>query len=927
MKLRRTPSLLMSLVASAVLLAACGGKSEADLIASAKAKLERKEVAAATIELKNVLQKNPNAGEARYLLGRSLLDGGDPVAGQVELQKAADLQFNISLVVPALARSMLEQGEHRKVIETYEKFLLPDPTAQSELMTTVATAHARNGNREAAEATLAKAMEATPGLPAALLMRARLLADKGDRAGANNLLTSLLARDADNVEAWLLKGDIALYAEKDTQAALEAYRKAVETKASLVTAHANIVEILLAKKDTDGAKTQVAAMKKALPNHPQSLYYEGVLAYLDKDYRRTRDLAARLVQAAPTNPLALQLAGSAEFQLRNFHQAETYLTKAVGQGLRLNLARLMLAQIQMRNGQPARAIDTLAPLIAPGTPANAEALAIAAEAHLQAGNPKASAELYARAGAARPDDPKIRTAQAVGQLRLGRGETALDELQSIAAKDSGTVADMALIAAHLRRGELDAALKAIDALEKKQPGQALAPNLRGRVLVLKKDSAAARASFERALSVDPRYYPAVASLAALDLVENKPQVARERFEAFLKDEPRHVGALVGLSSLMNRTGATSAEVSEVLSRAVRAEPGQIAPRLRLVEHQLNTRDFKGAMATAQEALASQPEHPDLLQAMGRVQMAMGDTQQAITTFNKLVAMKSDAPGPYMALGEAYILRKEWADAERNLRRALSIKPDLLPAQRALAGALMADKRVPEALAVARDIQKQRPDNGFGFQLEGDIEAARRNFDAAAASYRASLQKTPATDTAVRLHGVLLNAGRGADADRFSADWERSHPKDAVFKFHLADLALSKGQIAQAEARYRAVVDLQPNNALALNNIAWLMVQQKKSGALDFAVKANRLMPNQAALLDTLALAQEAENRVKEAVETQKRAVALAPEDPNLRLALARLLVKTGDKPQARLELQTLERLGTRFPRQQEVGELLKSVNS
>lgn len=189
MKLRRTPLLLLSLLSSAVLLAACGSKSEADLIASAKANLQSRNVPAATIELKNALQKNPNSGEARYLLGRALLDSGDPVAGQVELQKAADLQYNISLVVPALARAMLEQGEHRKVIDTYAKFILPDTKAQSELMTTVATAYARNGDRETAEATLNKAMEATPGLPAALLMRARLLADKGDRAGANNLLT------------------------------------------------------------------------------------------------------------------------------------------------------------------------------------------------------------------------------------------------------------------------------------------------------------------------------------------------------------------------------------------------------------------------------------------------------------------------------------------------------------------------------------------------------------------------------------------------------------------------------------------------------------------------------------------------------------------------------------------------------------------
>jgi hypothetical protein len=46
----------------------------------------------------------------------------------------------------------------------------------------------------------------------------------------------------------------------------------------------------------------------------------------------------------------------------------------------------------------------------------------------------------------------------------------------------------------------------------------------------------------------------------------------------------------------------------------------------------------------------------------------------------------------------------------------------------------------------------------------------------------------------------------------------------------------------------------------------------------------------------------------------------------LRLNLARLLVKGGDKAQARQELQTLEKLGPSFPRQQEVGELMRSAS-
>ena len=912
----------------AISLTACGKKSEADFVASATASLQKGDNKAAVIDLKSALQTNPQFGEARFLLGKALLDSGDVNGAVLELQKAAELKYSIAKVLPALARGLNEQGEFKKVIEAYENFTLPDAAAQADLKTSVATAFARTRpSREQAEKALGEALAAAPSYGPALILQARFAADKKDYAGAQAVLAELLGREPKNADAWMLKGDIANFALKDRKEALIAYRKALEAKSTLVAAHSSVIDILLADRDVPAATSQAAEMKKALPNHPQTLYFEGLLAYLGKDFKQAKELSGRLVQAAPTNALALQLAGAAEFQLRSYPQAETLLERALSQAPGLGLARLMLAQIQLRSGQPTKTLETLGPVLESGG-ASGEVLALAAEAHLQNGDAKASEALYAKAMKAKPDDAKIRTARAMGQIRQGQGGSAvLEELESVAGSDPGSVANMALISAHLRRNELDAALKAIDALEKKQPDKPVAANLRGRVLVLKKDNAGARASFERALTIDKRYYPAGASLAALDLVEKKADSARKRFDDFLKDDPVNIGALMGLASLMQRTGASKQEIGEAYARAVKADPTQPGPRLRLIEHHLNTGDAKAALAQAQEGLASQPQQPELMQALGRVQMAQGDLQQAITTFNKLIALRPDAPGAHMALGEAHLNKKEFVVAEKSFRKALSFRPDLLPAQRAIVVAAVADKRYPDALAMAREIQKQHAKDGIGQMLEGDIENSRKNVDAAVVAYRASLQKTPSTEVAVRLHALLLSSGKTADAERFAATWEKERPKDAVFVFHRADLALYQRDLPQAETRYRAVLALQPGNALAMNNVAWLMVQQGKPGALEMAQKANELLPNQPAMLDTLATVYAFEKKLPQALETQKKAVSLAPQDNSLRFNLAKLLVDSGDKPQARIELQTLEKLGTSFPQHPQVMELLKSVKS
>jgi cellulose synthase operon protein C len=918
---------LASALAAALTISGCGKKSDADFISSATASLQKGDSKAAVIDLKAALQANAKSGEARFLLGNTLLETGDARGAVVELEKAAELKYSIAKVLPALARALNATGEYKKVAEAYENFTLPDATAQADLKTSVATAFARTRSREQAQKALADALTAAPNFAPALVLKARLMADTRDFAGAQSVLDSVIASDAKNAEALSLKGDIASVGTQDRKAAMDAYRKALEAKPGLVGAHSNIVDMLLAERDTAAAATQVAEMKKALPNHPQTLYFEALLAYLGKDYKKAKELSARVVQAAPTNALALQLAGATEFQLRAFPQAEALLANALKQAPGLGLARLMLAQIQLRSGQPNKTLETLAPVLEGGKPTG-EVLALAAEAHLQNGDAKASEELYAKAMKAKPDDAKIRTARAMGQLRQGKGgEAVMDELEAVADSDSGTVANMALISAHLRRNELDQALKAIAALEKKQPDKPVAANLRGRVLVLKNDMAGARASFERALGIDKRYFPAVASLAALDLVEKNPAGSRKRFDDYLKDDPKHVGALMAVANLLSRTGAPKQEVTDALTRAVKAEAVQPGPRLRLIEHHLNTGDPKLAQAVAQDGLAAQPQQAELMQALGRVQISQGELQQAVLTLNKLVALRPDAPNAHLALGEAYLQKKEFADAEKSFRKALALRPEMLQAQRALVATAVGERRYADALAIARDIQKQRPKEGLGHLLEGDIESSRKNADAAANAYRASLQKTPSSEVAVRLHALLLGSGKGADADRFAAGWEKDNPKDAVFVFHRADVALAKRDLPLAETRYRAVLALQPNNALALNNIAWLMVQQGRPGALELALRATEILPNQPAMLDTLASAYAADKKLPQALEAQKKAVSLAPQDNGLRLNLAKLLVDSGDKSAARMELQLLDKLGTSFPQQPKVQELLNSVKS
>jgi putative PEP-CTERM system TPR-repeat lipoprotein len=552
-------------------------------------------------------------------------------------------------------------------------------------------------------------------------------------------------------------------------------------------------------------------------------------------------------------------------------------------------------------------------------------LSVAGEVYLQNGDAKRAQEYFSKALKLDPGNPGKGTALAIAHLANGQTGTAFEELESIAGSNSDTTADLALISAHLVRKEFDKALSAIDRLEAKQPERPLAANLRGRVQLAINDSAAARRSFERALKINPSYFAAAASLASLDLAEKKPDDAKKRFRTLLAQNPRNGPALLALAQIAAAGGADKDEVAGLLSRAVDANPEEVAPRLQLIELFLGSKDSERAMAMAQSAVAALPNSPELLEALGRAQQVSGQVNQAIATYSKLISTQPLSPQPHIRLAEAYMVNKNYLAAEQSLRRALDIKPDTLDAQRGLIFLAVQAKRYPNAIKIARSVQEQRPGSPVGFAMEGEIAAVQKNWDLALTAYRSALQRAGTTDLAIALNQALKASGKASESENFAANWQKDHPQDSAFRTYLGGAAVARNDYVTGERYYLSAVQAQPHDAIALNNLAWVTGQLHKNGAIEYAQRANSLVPNQPIFMDTLAVLLAEKREYAKAIDLQKKAVELQPTNAGLRLNLAKIYIKSGDKDRAKTELAALAKLGESFPSQPEVATLMKNL--
>ncbi|MFI5445897.1 XrtA/PEP-CTERM system TPR-repeat protein PrsT [Polaromonas sp. UC242_47] len=920
---KSTCGTVLSALLVSLSLAACSDKPET-MLTSAKDYLAKNDSKAAIIQIKNALQSDPNLPEARFLLGTALLDSGDPVGAETELRKALDLKYPHDLVIPQLARALLAQGHDRKLTDEFSKTELSQTSAKANLQMSLASAYATQGKTELSQAALNAVLRVEPDYAPALIAQARQKAGQRDFDGALAMADDITAKSPKSYEAWKLKGDILLYAKDQSAKALVAYRKAVEVKPDFLAGQAAITTLLLQQGNVTEASTQVEQIKKFAPQHPQTKYLEAQLAFQKKDFKLARDLVQEVLKSTPGNVQGLQLAGAVELQLNSLAQAEGYLSKAVQLVPELPLARRLLVVTYLRSGQPAKALATLLPGLN-REHIDPDLVSLAGEVYLQNGDVKQAAEYFTKASQQNPKDGRNRTSLALTHLMGGQVDVALGELQDIAMSDTGTTADFALISVHLKRQEFDQALKAIDGLEKKQPGKPLAAQLRATTLLEKQDRAGARKSFEQALIIDPSYFPAVVSLASMDMADNKPEDAKKRFESVLSKDPKNSQAFLALAELAARSGAGKDEVAKLIGNAVAANPTDVASRLLLIDFHLRNKNYKVASSVAQNAVAALPDSPELLDALGRTQQAAGEFNQAIASYNKLIVMQALSPLPYMRLAAAYLADKNKDAAGNSLRKALELKPDLLEAQRALIELALDGKKFQDAFATARTVQKQRPKEAVGYLLEGDINVAQKNWDGAATAYRVGLTQVNSPELAIKLHSVLSAAGKSAEADKFSSTWQKDAPKDAAFALYLGDRAIAGKDYVGAEKEYATVIKLQPNNAIAYNNLAWVSAKLNKEGAIAFAEKANTLLPNQPAFMDTLAMLLSDKGDYSKAVELQNKVLALQPQNALFRLNLAKIHIKGGKKDLARKELDELSLLGDKFSAQDEVSNLLKGL--
>ncbi len=480
------------------------------------------------------------------------------------------------------------------------------------------------------------------------------------------------------------------------------------------------------------------------------------------------------------------------------------------------------------------------------------------------------------------------------------------------------------INAALRKGDFDGALKAIAQYLRDYPNDPTGYALQGSAQIGKKNVAAARRSFETALTIDATFVPALLNLAQLDAMEKKFDNARKYLDRVLAADPKNVVAMVSMAQL-EPTVNDRAQRIEWLRRARAAEPHAIAPRILLAKAYLEVGDTAAAQVELQAAQEANPNNPDVLILLGHAQAVAGQHAAAVATFKKVVALQPTSATAWKDLGSEQAAMRDTAAAAASIKKALELDPKNYEALATMAFLEAQARRYPEALRLAKQMQTLKPNDPRGALLEGDIWMEQKRYGEAAAAFEKALAASDTGTAAIKLHSARQRAGSPAAADAALSAWIAAHPNDVGAKLYTAQELMRAGKSKEAIEAYEDIVRKDPANAIALNNLAYLYRRQNDPRAMATAEEAYKRAPDSPNVADTLGWMLVEEGKIGRGLELLKHAADLAPSSLEIRYHLAQALAKSGDKAGARKELEIVLRDDAAFPDRDAARDLLRQL--
>ena len=681
---------------------------------------------------------------------------------------------------------------------------------------------------------------------------------------------------------------------RDVRDAWSSFKTSVTLDPKHQGAILNLSLIQASSPDSDmvrQAKTDLSELLREHPGDPTAL---NALALSELKLGEVGNGERHLQQALAASPQSLvnfTMLAQSKLMQNDRAGAEQVLDQACKMNPQSVDARLLMAQFQLAMNRIPNAEKELRAAVAINANHPA-ALLLLGKLLLATGRKPEAEDLFRRLSTA--SDASARPVYALYLFGEGRKDEAVKEFERLANADrSDRGARSRLVAAYWQTGKAREAEAVLN--------QALKSNSSDREALLQ------RADLYLALG-------------------RRNDSQADIYEA-IRQEPNSVRAHYKLAALHRAQRNTESERQE-LFEVLRLEPTNLQARIELARSFAGPAAARTALDLLSQAPPFQRDLPVVIAERNWALWALGDIPEMRKGVESGLSRQRTAD---LLIQRALLEMRDnhHAAARTTLNEAMQIDPMNLRAVDELRRSYVSQNQQSEAVKKVQEYAAGYPRSaqvqtflGTVLTQSGDKAKARAAFEAAVA---ADSSFEPA-----RMALVQLDFGEGRK-DEAAARLESllaMNKSNTLARSWLANIEVSRGHHDKAIGLLERVVEAEPNQAQALNNLAYLLLERtnRTDEALKYAQKARELAPDNPNFADTLGWALFRKGLYTMAAQQLERVAFRKDADPVSRFHLAMAYAKAGESKKGQAVLQAALSQHPNLPEAKMAKEVVEASN-
>ncbi|MDP6546373.1 MAG: tetratricopeptide repeat protein [Phycisphaerae bacterium] len=575
-----------------------------------------------------------------------------------------------------------------------------------------------------------------------------------------------------------------------------------------------------------------------------------------------------------------------------------------------------LAFFYARNGEPAKGEAILKAGISESKSAPAKVSWLVMHGDfLTMFNPDQALRAYNQASLVDPQNPLPFRAKAALYARAGKWPKAIEHMIAyVARRGEDMRGRKTLIQYRINGRQYEKAEKALETILSRNPTDAQALLLKAVLFTLRGSPAKAVTVATRAVDKHPEFSAAFAVRARAYLVMGELEQAKDDLEAAraLSRTPQISMELVNVYTNLGR----DEDALTVLKSIVAEYKTYEAAVYRLISIHMKNADWPNAESIIAEAQKRFPKQPRYLMIESEMWQRRGQSAKTVVALDKAYELGKES----MPLVRVYLLGLLKAKAYDKALTVVNIykdKPLWSAWVNAVLGRIMVVKKQD---AKANEVFIKSVEDARADELAFVVSQMREAYGSKVAIETVVTQaKKKPTDWYIRVLLARLCSTAITDREEKLTAAERSrYAKLAIDNYVLAvakakkpaDIAAlsnrlgkayyDNGQPREAEKAYLKCLEITPGNHAALNNLAYLYVDDlnEPEKALPYVRKVIRLRPQDPNVLDTYGWVMGKRKKYAEAKKYLQRSIERDPELAACRYHLGWVLEQTGDKRRA-----------------------------